>query len=173
MNYINIPLPKGLINNNPKKIVVHAMGEYIHITEDSKNYFKTKMNLDLEVRDYPAAEWLRIMGYSAHLLITPSGEAIRCRDNDQGAYHAKGYNTDSLGVEFLVEGAHDITSLYRTMNTPWVTGKQRIRGLKEVKIWMEEFTIRKDHIFTHQELSPQRKKDPGSGFGFNTFIADL
>jgi len=82
-----IPLDAGFDNHSPKRIVIHAMGEYI----------------DTEPVDYHAVDWLRKLGLSAHAFITPSGVVIRGRKDAQGAYHAKGYNAGSLGVEFLTD----------------------------------------------------------------------
>ena len=81
---IEKPSLAGLKNNNPKMIIVHAMAEY------------------LDMKDAPvfASDFLESMGYSAHLLILPNGDKIKCRENNQGAFHARGFNENSLGIEF-------------------------------------------------------------------------
>jgi N-acetyl-anhydromuramyl-L-alanine amidase AmpD len=64
-------------------IVVHAMGEYI---KDGNNV-------------YSAARFLKKIGLSAHYLVTPSGVILRCVREAQIAWHAKGFNTNSIGIE--------------------------------------------------------------------------
>ena len=90
--------------NNPKMIVVHSMGEFI-----------------LDPHPMHASDFLVKLGFSAHVLVEPSGDAIICRDDDQGGYHAKGYNTDSLGIEFLVEGHHDYGTFLEAIKADYIT----------------------------------------------------
>ena len=78
------PLLTGPRHQTPNKIVVHAMGEFIN--------------------NKPAWAFLESIGLSAHIFVTPSGVIVRSRKDRQGAWHAKGFNTDSLGIEFLVPG---------------------------------------------------------------------
>jgi hypothetical protein len=79
MKTIEFLLPAGLRSNSPKRIIVHAMGEYV---EDEEGI----------VRHAP--EHLEHEGYSAHVLACPNGDKIRCRHDSQGAAHAKGFNND-------------------------------------------------------------------------------
>jgi len=105
MKYANIPLPAGASHNAPQRIILHAMGEFI----------------DTDGRDYFAADFLKKLGLSAHMLITPSGVAIKCREYNQGAYHAKGYNTNTLGIEFLVPGLHTYESFLEAINSEYLS----------------------------------------------------
>src|SRR5210317_1860024 len=101
------PLEAGSKHNRPKMIVVHSMGEFL-----------------LDPHPIHATDFLEKIGLSAHALVAPSGNIYICRDDDQGAYHAKGYNTDSLGIEFLVAGHHNYGSFLETIKTDWVTDEQ-------------------------------------------------
>src|SRR5690606_28750529 len=84
---INRPSPFGAAHQTPKRIIVHAMSEWIN--------------------GMYAPDFLLSVGLSAHALVTPDGDIIKCREDTQGAFHAKGLNTDSLGIEFLLPGHND------------------------------------------------------------------
>jgi len=79
----NYPLLKGAPTNDPKKIIIHAMAEFI-VNEDKQQF---------------APLFLESIGFSAHSLIAPSGVNIRCREDKQGAYHAKGFNKNTFEQE--------------------------------------------------------------------------
>lgn len=171
MDIAKIILPFGDETNHPKMIVLHAMGQYIHANQNVLDYYSSK-NLELN-RDYHAPEWLRALGYSAHQLIDPSGIRIKCREDAQGAWHARGFNEDSLGVEFLAKGIHTYSSFSEMIKEQWVTDNQYESGILLVRYWMDTYDIAKDQIKCHYELSPERKKDPGTGFPLEAFISDL
>lgn len=151
MNIIERPLRAGNQFNKPKMIVVHAMGEYIN---DPDPIF--------------APDFLEKYGLSAHALIVPNGDVMICRNEQTGAYHAKGHNTDTLGIEFLVRGEHDYSSFIETIKTNYVTSNQWIAGIELVRSWIEKFDIR--NIQRHSSLSPGRKVDPGTGFEWDRFM---
>ena len=146
------PLEAGNKHNKPKMIVVHYMGEFI-------------------TDPYPihAQDFLAKLGLSAHALICPNGDVIVCRCDDEGAYHARGYNTDSLGVEFLVQGNHDYTSFIETIKTDYVTAAQWDAGVEVVKNWATAWNIPKEKVVRHCDISPGRKVDPGTGFKWTEF----
>jgi len=145
MQTANYPLNKGNKYNKPKFIVLHAMGEFI----------------EYEKQHYHATEFLKLVGLSAHRLITPSGVVIKCREDNQGAWHAKGYNTDSLGIEFLVPGVHNYKSFLKALKTSYLTSKALKAGVEILKYWMDKFDIDKIDIKSHQQIDPDRKHDPG------------
>lgn len=147
------PLEKGARHNNPRMVVVHAMGEYL-----------------LDPKPIHATDFLAKIGLSAHALVAPNGDIYICRDDDQGAYHAKGYNTDSLGIEFLVEGQHTYASFLETIKTDWVTQAQWIAGTKAVRNWVRGYDIQSEKIVRHSDISPGRKVDPGEGFNWENFL---
>ena len=150
------PLEHGSRHNNPKMIVVHCMGEFI-----------------LDPHPIHASDFLDKLGYSAHVLVEPVGDVIICRDDDQGAYHAKGYNTDSLGIEFLVPGHHTYGTFLEAIKSPYVGDEQWAAGINAVRAWMETYEIDVSKVFRHSDLSPGRKVDPGAGFAWDKFIGAL
>jgi N-acetyl-anhydromuramyl-L-alanine amidase AmpD len=156
MNIIERPLKGGNQFNKPKRIVVHAMGEYI---KDPDPIF--------------APDFLEKYGLSAHALIVPNGDVMMCRDEQAGAYHAKGYNTDSLGVEFLVSGVHDYGSFLDTIKTDYITSEQWIAGIWLVSQWASKWGIERDMINRHSDISPGRKVDPGAGFKWQEFLKQV
>ncbi len=150
-----IPLPHGARSNQPKKeIIVHAMGEYI----------------DQADRDYSAWDWLDKLGLSAHALVCPNGVVIRCRDDDQGAYHARGHNRNSLGVEFLVPGVHTYGTFLAALRTDYVSEAQMAAGVELVRGWVVAYNIQVDQVLRHSDVSPGRKHDPGGGFPWTEFL---
>lgn len=150
MNIIERPLKAGSKRNNPKMIVIHAMAEYL---KDPGLVF--------------APDFLEKYGLSAHALIVPNGDVMICRNTDQGAYHARGYNTDSLGVEFLVEGVHDYGSFIEAIKKKWVTNEQWNAGIELINHWKSIYNI--TQMERHSDLSPGRKVDPGAGFNWEGF----
>ena len=155
MNFLEYPLPDGADNNNPNLIVIHSMGEIIN--DNGNHYF--------------AHKWLEHLGYSAHALIHPNGDIMICRNTDQGAYHARGFNKNSLGIEFLVEGEHNYGTFLEAIKTDWVKPEQYAAGVELVKHWSNLYNI--SEIKRHSDLSPGRKVDPGSGFKWNKFLNQI
>ena len=150
-----MPLPFGREKQYPDRIIVHCMAEYI----------------DTDGRDYSAVEFLNKIGLSVHALITPSGVVIRCRDDDQGAWHARGCNRDSLGVEILVPGLHTYESFLTAIKTHYCSPEQ-YDSLKQLCVmWADTFGI--SLIDRHSDVSPGRKHDPGDGFPWASFIDEI
>jgi AmpD protein len=147
----------GRRTNRPDKIVVHAMGEYI----------------EQGGRDFSAWQWLNRLQLSAHALVTPSGIVVECRDTDERAYHAKGYNRNSLGVEILVPGVHTYGTFLEAMKTDWVTIAAWDAAVACVGKWAKEFDIPQNAIHRHSDLSPGRKFDPGTGFEWERFLTEV
>ena len=157
MNYIvkNIPLPKGAKSQIPSRIVLHSMGEYIKTDAGAKF----------------APDFLRDIGLSVHALICPDGTIIRCREDHQGAYHAKNFNTNSLGVEFLVPGVHTYSSFKKAIKKPYITFAQHVAGVELLRDWCSTYDI--TSIEEHRALSPKRKCDLGDGFPLEQFLKDI
>jgi len=147
--------PNGPKKNKPNRIIVHAMSEYL--VEDGEALH--------------ASDFLEKHGLSAHALVTPDGEIITCRYDDEGAWHAKGYNTDSLGIEFLVEGLHTYTEFLEAMKTNYVTSSQWNAGVDHIIHWVENHPI--ERIDRHSDVDPARKFDPGQGFDWERFMAEF
>ena len=152
---IDIISPYGGGKQYPKKIIVHAMAEYI-------KYDGTVLH---------ASALLTELKLSAHILITPRGEEIRMRYDHDVAYHARGHNQDSLGIEFLVPGEHDYGSFINTMRKPYLKDKQLEVGVAHCEKWINTYQI--NQIDRHSDIDPKRKKDPGEGFPWNIFLDSL
>ena len=149
---IERPLLRGAERQDPKRIIVHAMGEYIN--------------------GVPAVDFLENIGLSAHILVCPDGGVIRCREDNQGAYHAKKYNMDSLGIEFLVAGDHGYSSFREMIKEPYLTSVQYEAGMQFVRNeWFIKKGIRK--MDRHSDVSPERKIDPGKGFPWERFKREV
>ena len=158
MNYtvLNKPLPNGRKHQNPNKIVLHSMGEYILFDSGEKKY---------------AYDFLKSIGLSVHALICPDGTVMRCREDTQGAWHAKGHNKNSLGVEFLVGGSYNYTDFIKAIRKPYLTFEQHIAGVELLRDWCSKYDIKS--VDTHSSLSPKRKCDPGLGFPLKQFLIDV
>ncbi len=148
------PSEFGNKHNVPKTIVVHSMGEFI-----------------LDPHPIHATDFLVKLGYSAHALVSPNGDIYVCRDDDQGAYHARGYNTDSLGIEFLVAGHHGYVTFLEKIKSPFVTDDQWAAGVEAVKNWLAAYHIKQ--LVRHSDISPGRKVDPGAGFPWDEFCTQV
>lgn len=149
-------LSSGRKNQTPQRIVIHSMAEYV---------------VDGNKTAWHAPDFLRHIGLSVHALVSPSGEIIRCRSDNEGAYHAKGFNVNSLGVEFLVKGQHDYDSFLNQIKKDYITKLQYQAGVELVKEWIWLYNI--TQIDRHSDLSPERKYDPGDGFPWNQFLKDI
>lgn len=140
----------------PDMIIVHSMAQVI----DSEP-------------DYEAWDLLNMMKLSAHALIHPDGLIVRCRNDNEGAYHAKGFNRTSLGVEFLVEGLHTYGSFLNRIKEPdWLTDEQYESGVTLLRDWIKKYSIKQPSIMRHSDVSPGRKFDPGDGFPWDAFLGD-
>ena len=120
-----------------------------------------------------AVDFLREIGLSAHAFVQPNGVLIRSRKDEEGAYHAKGHNTDTLGVEFLVKGVHTYDEFISAIDKPYLTDEQYYSGQKLVKGWMIKWNIKYNNVLLHSDVSPERKKDAGTGFVNSGFFDDL
>jgi len=148
-------LPYGAAKQDPSRIIIHAMAEFID---------------DGVVTRY-AHTYLKQYRLSAHSLITPSGVNIRTRRDNQGAHHAKAFNTDSLGIEFLVPGVHNYQTFLEEIKTNYLTEAAYQTGLNQIMEWIDMHNIK--HIDGHSDIDPERKYDPGTGFPMGRLLDDL
>lgn len=154
---IKMPSIHGRENLEPTAIVVHAIGEYLRLKDE----------------DIYAPRFLRSRGESAHAFITPSGEVIVSRNNDQVAWHARaqGFNFKSIGIEFMVPGAHTWDSFRETIQTDWVREIQYKAGVAFVRGLIDLYPI--NEVVEHSVIDPENKVDPGLGFPRLLFNDDI
>ena len=147
----------GAAHQLPDTIIVHSMGEYV-LQDDRKTYLH-------------APDFLDKSGLSAHALVSPDGTIYRCRNDDEGAYHARGFNSNSLGIEVLVKGRHDYDSFMSAIRKQYVSEFQYQAVLEQCLEWVHSFDI--SRIVRHSDVSPGRKYDPGSGFPWARLLNDI
>lgn len=140
---------KGL--QKPDTIVIHAMSQYINGVH--------------------AWDILNNLGYSAHFLMEPCGEIIKCRDTSLIAYHAKGNNVNTIGIEVLVEGDHEYYQFLDTIKTDWVRTIQMQKLISLCQQLIGIYPIKE--IVRHSDIDPKRKFDPGRGFDFGYLLQNL
>lgn len=150
MHIANIESHFGGGTQAPQKIVIHAMGEYI----------------DNGTQDYHAKEWLDKLGLSAHYLVCPSGVIIQTRQINEMAWHAKGHNTNSVGIEFLVSGLHTYGTFLEAIKKKYLTKDQLEAG---IELCQSLKTKGLSELTRHDALDPGRKFDPGRGFPWEDF----
>ena len=138
-----------------KKIIIHSMGEFI----------------DAESDDFHAKEWLDFLGYAAHFLVCPSGIIIQTLPTNIMGAHAKGHNWETIGIEFLVPGMHTYGTFLKRIENPYLTEEQLQAGI-HLAAWLKE-QHSKAEITSHQILDPDRKYDPGRGFPWEKYLADV
>ncbi len=152
------PLEWGRNRTVPiSRIVVHAMAEYIHVNGTT----------------YSAREFLEDNRLSAHALVTPSGVVVKCRNDGQVAWHARGFNFESLGIEFLVPGVYDYDEFIEAIQSPYLTPEQYKAGLSLVKRWVMEYGMEPENLNRHSDIDPERKIDPGDGFPWDEFVSEV
>lgn len=155
MNEIPAYIPYGGAVQNPDTIIIHSMGEYI--TDNGQPQH--------------AAAFLNEYKLSAHALVAPNGDVFMCRAPEEEAWHARGHNKNSLGIEFLVAGEHTYKSFIETIKSPYITDKQLKAGVELVTRWLNNYDI--TTITRHSDVSPGRKVDPGIGFPWDYFLSLL
>lgn len=149
--------PYGASHNIPKTIVVHAMAEFLPTADGEEHEH--------------ASAFLENVQLSAHALVEPDGTIIRLREDGEGAYHAKGFNTDSLGIEVLLAGQHNYDTFGKAIAAPWVQGGQYLALVYQCQQWLALHKI--ERVVRHSDLSPGRKIDPGAGFPWEKFLKDI
>ncbi len=118
--------------------------------------------------DEYAPYFLRSIGLSAHYLVDPSGVVIQMRSTGAGAYLAKGHNTDTIGIEFLVKGLHTYESFLYALKTNYVGDTQLKAGTDLCQMLNNQYGNLP--ITRHDVIDPSRKYDPGEGFPWEEFM---
>ena len=159
--YIPYPTDADLLRHGlpliqePKLLVIHAIGEYIKVREPA----------------VAAIPFLNEQKLSAHLYIDPKGNKFQCRPFNKIAWHAKGFNEDSIGIEVGVAGEHDYGSFRKRIKEDWVTNPQYGVLVESTIEILRDFPIAT--IVRHSDIDPTRKSDPGDGFPWQRFLNDV
>jgi len=155
---LSVPSPHSVPRVTPvRRIVLHAMGEYVRS--------------DPWVRH--CTHVLESLGVSAHAIALPDGRLLACVPPARIAHHAKGHNTDSVGIEFAVAGVWDYAGFLTRIRTPWVTDAALEAGVAWVADQCRAFGLGTAAVTTHARLDPDRKQDPGAGFPLDVFLEQL
>ena len=145
--------------HNADTIVVHAIGEYI----------------DSEGPDMHCLEFLDKLGYSYHRVIDTSGDVIESVDVHNMAWHCKKNkgNFRSIGVAFMVQGLHDITSLTKALRRgDALTLEQLESGIEECQRIISLRPTITDMV-RHSDWDSRKPDFPEDAFDFGAFKSDV
>ena len=126
----------------PNRLIIHSMSEYIN--------------------GMYADEFLKSVGLSAHFLLCPDGSFIKLRKTHEICYHAKGHNTNTIGIEVLVEGEHTYETFIEKIKTDWVKPEQMEALIEMSKGIMQYYDMPLENVLRHSDIDSPRKKDPGN-----------
>lgn len=138
---------------NPRRLIIHSMSEHIN--------------------GMYADEFLNSIGLSAHFLLCPNGDFIKLRKTHEKAWHAKGHNTDTIGIEVLVKGEYTYNQFVNIIKGAWVQEEQYNALIEMSKGIMDYYDIPKESVLRHSDIDPERKVDPGDGFDWEYFKSKL
>ncbi len=142
---------RGGFRVKPKLLIVHAMAEFIEQGEE----------------DVWCIDFLKKEGLGYHAMVMPSGVVVECCDQGQKIWHARGFNSVSWGLCFVVPGVHTYATFLADMEHGWVNEEQYVHSVD----WVLD--LQPDSCRQHSDVSPGRKLDPGKGFHFEAWMADL
>ena len=152
---LSVPSPHSAPRVTPvRRIVLHAMGEYVRADQWTRH----------------CTHVLESLGVSAHAIVLPDGRLLTCVPSERIAHHAKGHNTDSVGIEFAVQGVWDYAGFLARIKTSWVTDAALETGIEWVAEQCRRHALGTAAITTHARLDPDRKQDPGAGFPFEDVL---
>jgi len=158
---------------SPVGIIVHSMTEFI----------------EWEGETISARQLLANLNLSVHSLVHPDGHIEDIILSSSKAAHAgksvhnglSGLNSYFLGFELLVPGKNDFGSFSKKIEEPGCyTDAQIEAAAKLTRDWMREYNIHKSDVVRHSDVSGddvrgerKGKTDPGAGFDWDGFLAQL
>lgn len=152
-------------------ITLHAIGEWVVDATDAAGGGKGRI--------YHCTDWLRAIGRSTHVFALPDGRGVREVDSWYKAWHAAGYNTSTVGIEFVLAGVWPYEKFQKAMEgrrpEAVYTDAQIAFGVEWCQARSVEhgFPLTDETVRTHASRSPGRKKDPGVIFPLADFRARL
>ena len=173
MNVIEKLSPLGGNRNKPNRLIIHAMGQNIRIGPKDAEWYQKNTDKDIKEGSYHADEWLLADGTSAHYLIEPNGDILKLRKTSQTAWHAYRHNTDTIGVEVLLEGEWNYYTFKKEIVKDWVKGAQYESLIELSQGIIDYWKIPLSNVLRHSDIDPDRKVDPGSGFEWDYFKSRL
>ena len=155
-------------NSDINAIIIHSisMPPGCYDGDDINQFFANQLDWNKDL----FYDTIRGMKVSSHLLIRRNGELVQYVDLFNRAWHAgvscldgkQDCNDFSIGIE--LEGTDCSlfeAEQYRTLN-------------KVVKALLNNFPhVSRDRIVGHSTIAPGRKTDPGTGFEWQEFFAQL
>eukprot|EP00039_Didymoeca_costata_P022819 m.347412 g.347412 ORF g.347412 m.347412 type:complete len:178 (-) comp32649_c0_seq1:135-668(-) len=138
----------------PNRLIIHSMSEII--------------------QGMHASDYLKeIAGLSVHFMILPDGKVMKLRKTHQIAYHALGHNTNTVGIEVLVEGEHTYDEFIDKIAKDWCNEAQMDSLVELSNGIIEYYDIKTDDVVRHSDIDPVRKSDPGQGFDWDVYKGRL
>ena len=139
------------IREKTKFIVIHSIAEYIDTGEPGK------------LPQY-CVDFLRSRNEIPHYFLTPSGIVLKGIPHKLIANHARGFNQCSIGIEVMLPGCHSYASFVRAMGSEKESmDTSNARFLQLANLIEELLELYPNAtIVGHNELSPDRKVDPGT-----------
>lgn len=152
-------------------VVLHAIGEWV---VDYTNAGGKGQNYTWHCTD-----WLRAIGRSCHAFCMPDGRLVREVDSAYKAWHCKGSNSRSVGIEFVLPGVWPYGKFQAAMQgkrDAAYTDAQIRAGAEWVSDRMIEHEIElsiggnsEAVIRSHSVIAPGLKFDPGVPFPIASF----
>lgn len=168
MNIVDIPNgAHGAYRDEVDGVVLHAIGEWVVDATNAAGGGKGRV--------YHCTDWLRAIGRSTHVFALPDGRGVREVDSNYRAWHAKGRNSHSCGIEFVLEGLWPYGRFLEVMQgarEAKYTADQLYFGVEWVRARAAEhgFEPNVETIWRHSDVSPGRKFDPGTAFPYDNFL---
>lgn len=146
------------------RIVWHAIGEWV----------VDGTNVGGKGRGYVwhCTDWLRAIGRSTHAFALPDGRIVREVDSWYAAWHAKGWNMRSVGLEYVLPGVWPYARFIEAMKVGLAAAVYTGQQLRAGATWTaermaeHEVAFEPESITTHHDCSPKVKWDPGVPFPF-------
>lgn len=151
------------------QVVLHAIGEWV--------VDATNLGGKGRGQVWHCTDWLRAIGRSTHAFVLPDGLVVREVDSWYKAWHARGHNSRSVGLEFVLRGVWPWNKFQAAMRGERDDAAYAPAQLRAAEDWVRARAIEHDFrltelsVRTHRQLDPERKLDPGDVFPLDDFLA--